>query len=442
MISPYILCDYQDRFATREYPTLSMRSTRIFPFLLAAAMALPSMIGCSNSTQPVAQNCPPPVQCPPCPPSRTCPVCPPETRPPETATPQNAPPFRRGDWNEIVGWESDDLQQAWPALLASCRAIGQQQRWQTVCVQAVALGTRPATAIIRGFFERNFTPWLATNPDGTVNGMVTGYYEPLITGSRTRSERYRWPVYGVPQDMLTIELGGIYPELKNLRLRGRLEGNKIVPYWTRAELERMGGALPAPVLLWADEPIDLFFLQIQGSGQVQLPDGSRVRIGYADQNGHPYQSIGRWLIAQGQLQPHQASMQGIKKWAHAHPARLSELLNTNPSFVFFRELTASDEGPFGSLGVPLTPERSIAVDPAAIPLGAPVFLSTTYPLSDRPLNRLMLAQDTGSAIKGVVRADFFWGFGAEAGKQAGQMRQQGQMWLLLPRGVPPAGVTP
>jgi membrane-bound lytic murein transglycosylase A len=290
---------------------------------------------------------------------------------------------------------------------------------------------------VRQFFEAHFTPWQLTNADGTTTGLVTGYYEPLIRGSRTRSQRSAWPIHGVPQDMLTIELGDLYPELKGMRLRGRLVGNKVLPYWNRQQLgERQ---VPAPVLLWADDPIELFFLQVQGSGRVQLPDGSLVRIGYADQNGHPYQSIGRWLVSQGELTLDKASMEGIKRWAQDNPQRLNELLNANPSYVFFRETPSAGGGPVGALGVPLSEGRSIAVDPRNVPLGAPVFLATTYPLSDQPLERLVMAQDTGGAIKGVVRADFFWGFGAEAGREAGKMRQQGRMWVLLPTGMKPAG---
>jgi len=192
-----------------------------------------------------------------------------------------------------------------------------------------------------------------------------------------------------------------------------------------------------------DDAVELFFLQIQGSGRVKLPDGSMVRVGYADQNGHPYQSVGRLLVERGELKLEQASMQGIQAWARANPAKLNDLLNANPSYVFFREMPVAapkngePDGPLGALGVPLSPGRSIAVDPRHVPLGAPVFLATTQPNSAAPLNRLMLAQDTGGAIRGVVRADFFWGFGAEAGNQAGRMKQSGQMWVLLPPGVAP-----
>ena len=180
-------------------------------------------------------------------------------------------------------------------------------------------------------------------------------------------------------------------------------------------------------------------MQIQGSGQVQLTDGKRVRLNYADQNGHPYRSIGRWLIERGELKADQASMQGIKSWAKANPALLAELLNSNPSLVFFRELAVEGSGPQGAMGLALTPERSLAIDPRHVPLGAPIWLATTKPNSELALTRLMLAQDTGGAIRGVVRADFYWGSGADAGSQAGKMRQQGRMWVLMPRNYhPPA----
>ena len=263
-------------------------------------------------------------------------------------------------------------------------------------------------------------------------GIHTGYYEPLISGRTVRDRRARWPVHGVPDDLVSVELASVYPELGKLRLRGRVVGDVLEPYWTRAEIMALGDAFAAPVLLWADDPIELFFLQVQGSGRVELPDGRQVRIGYADHNGHPYVSIGRWLIAQGEMTLGEASLDGIKRWARAHPERLDELLGVNPGYVFFRQLPDREGGPVGALGVGLTAGRSIAVDPRSVPLGAPVFLDTTAPASDRPLRRLVLAQDTGGAIKGGVRADYFWGFGAEAGTMAGRMRQQGRMWVLLP----------
>jgi membrane-bound lytic murein transglycosylase A len=232
-----------------------------------------------------------------------------------------------------------------------------------------------------------------------------------------------------------VDLGSIYPELKNMRLRGKLVGNKVVPYPARAELAQ-SGVLAGSELIWVDNPIDAFFLQVQGSGRVQIADTKEtVRVAYADQNGHPYRSIGRYLVDKGELTMDQASAQGIKAWLAANPKRQQELLNANPGYVFFKEEKLIDprKGPKGALGVPLTPQRSVAVDPNYIPLGAPVFLSTTQPGSNAPLQRMVVAQDTGGAIKNAVRADFFWGFGAEAGEKAGRMKQRGMLWVLLPK---------
>jgi membrane-bound lytic murein transglycosylase A len=344
---------------------------------------------------------------------------------------------RESHWDELPGWTHDDLSAAWPAFRESCRVIGRKPAWTAVCAAAQALPDTLSGQEARQFFERHFIPRQSVANDGSVQGLVTGYYEPLIYGNRTKRPETPWPIFAPPNDMLTADFAKTSPELRSMNLRGRLVGKKAVPYWTRAELEKRHaeGKLPARVLLWAADQIDLFFLQVQGSGQVELPDGSRVRIGFAEHNGHPYRSIGRWLIDRGELAFHQASMEGIRQWTRRNPHRIDELLNSNPRYVFFRELPVGEGGPIGALGVPLHAERSIAVDPAHVPLGAPVFLSTTWPLSDKPLNRLVMAQDTGGAIKGVIRADFFWGFGEEAGEQAGKMRQQGKMWVLWPKGM-------
>ncbi len=370
--------------------------------------------------------------------SAPCPQCP---APPTPAQPA-VKPMQTASWGDLPGWRDDDVISAWPAFLQSCRALAgkpQWPLWRAACEEARGRDALDAGAL-RGFFESRFSPYLLTNPDGTTHGLITGYYEPLLRGARARGNGYEFPVLGVPGDLLTIDLTDVLPDLKFMRLRGRLQGNKVVPYYSRAEIAGRDKDYADRALLWVDDAVELFFLQIQGSGRVQLPDGDTVRIGYADQNGHPYQSVGRLLVERGELKLEQAAMQGIQAWARANPAKLNELLNANPSYVFFRELAkpASDgEGPPGALGVPLAAERSIAVDPRHVPLGAPVFVSTTQPNSPAPLRRLMMAQDTGGAIRGVVRADFFWGFGAEAGKQAGRMKQQGQMWVLLPPGAAP-----
>jgi membrane-bound lytic murein transglycosylase A len=396
----------------------------------------------------------PPPECTPCQPLPPV-VTPPEAVPPVVPAPVTAPPATApgvpaplepvktparlvvARWADLPGWRQDRLDAAWPALLRSCRVLKDDARWSSACRAAVALGDSPSRAAVRAYFENGFQPWQVLNGDGSAEGLVTGYYEPLIRGSLTRSPRSAWPIHGVPDDLITVDLGEVYPELKNMRLRGRLEGNRLVPYWTRAELAAQGRQVRAPVIAWADDPVELFFLQVQGSGRIALPDGSFLRIGYADHNGHPYKSIGRWLVDQGELSLSQASMQGIQRWARTHPARLRELLDQNPAFVFFRVMPSSDDGPLGALGVPLVAERSIAVDRSAIPLGAPVFLATTEPNSATPMQRLVLAQDTGGAIKGGVRADYFWGYGDAAGALAGRMRQKGEMWVLLPKGMAP-----
>ena len=338
------------------------------------------------------------------------------------------------NWADLPGWKEDDLGAAWPAFMASCRGVASRPHgasWKRVCDLARSADGKPGHDP-RRFFETQLRPYAVQASDGNGAGLVTGYYEPLLRGSRIRTKGFEQPVRGVPDDLLTIDLSAVFPELKDKRVRGRLEGNKVVPYWSRAEIAARGDKLPSRTLLYVDDAVELFFLQVQGSGRVSLPDGTTARLNYADQNGYPYQSIGRVLVDRGELKLEEASMQGIQAWARANPGRLQELLNANPSYVFFREVPNSKEGPVGALGVPLTAERSIAVDPRSVPLGAPVFLATTRPNTSKPMNRLVLAQDTGGAIKGAVRADFFWGFGKEAGEQAGRMKQSGRMWVLLP----------
>ncbi len=338
-----------------------------------------------------------------------------------------------GTWRDLPGWGGDNPAMAWSAFLKSCGALRTQREWQQVCGLASAVPVTAATSVITKFFEQNFVPHQVINADGSDNGLVTGYYEPLLRGSRTPSARYRYPLYGAPDDLITIDLSDVYPELKNKRLRGRLIGNKIVPYHSRAAIESDGTALKGRELVWVDDVVEVFFLHIQGSGQVQFENGERMRIGYADQNGHPFKSVARVLMERGELRLGQTSMQGIKAWARKNPDKVNTYLNENPSYVFFKELPRELTGPIGTLGVPLTAERSIAVDPRVIPLGVPVYLSTTYPSSQQVLNRIVLAQDTGGAINGGVRADFFWGFGDAAGDQAGVMKQRGKMWVLLPK---------
>jgi membrane-bound lytic murein transglycosylase A len=400
---------------------------------LSAATLLAACVG--PQTLPPAPA-PAPTQCP----ALVCPGN--ETAPPSKPA---AKPLLEADWADLPGWVSDDLSPAYRAFRQSCPTLLRTDKRRALWAGVCAPTQQPAnddSATVRAWFEQHFRPWSLRNADGSANGLITGYYEPIIKGRRTTSADFRVPVFAAPDDLITVDLGELYPELRNLRLRGRLDatGRKLIPYFTRSEWSAQETRRAAKALLWTDDALDYFFLQIQGSGQVVLDDGSRLRIGYADQNGQPYKSIGKWLLDQGELAPGTASMQGIKAWAKANPKRLNELLNANPSVVFFRELPATGSGPPGALGVPLTPARSMAIDPRHIPLGAPVFLATTEPNSDAPLQRLMLAQDTGGAIRGVVRGDFYWGSGAEAGAAAGRMKQSGSTWLLLPRDKGPDDV--
>jgi peptidoglycan lytic transglycosylase A len=359
--------------------------------------------------------------CAPTPPRQDGALCPCPPPKPEAETAR----YEARAFSDLPGWSRAQLEPSLRAFIAGCA------RFKRVCEIARGLPAGDERAA-RNFFEVEFVPYALVSSVSGDAGLITGYYEPIIDGSRAPSTQYRFPVFGVPQDLIVVDL----PETRQLRLRGRLDGRRLIPYYSRGEIDARGDAFPAPVIAWSGDPVELFFLQIQGSGQVRLESGERIRVGYADQNGHPYRSLGRYLVERGEMLLEQASMQGIKAWASANPQKLQDALNQNPSYVFFRELPTTD-GPIGALNIPLHAELSLAVDRRFVPLGAPVYLATTMPLSEEPLERLMAAHDTGGAIRGVVRADFFWGTGAEAGAQAGRMRQQGKMWLLWPIGEPP-----
>jgi membrane-bound lytic murein transglycosylase A len=334
-------------------------------------------------------------------------------------------------FSDVEGWQEDDPGQVLGAFKKSCIALRWRPQWQQVCREVVTLDGMPETEV-RAFFERRFTPYELRKPDSSPVGLITGYYVPDLWGSRQPSPDYPYPLYRRPDDLLVIDLSDAYPELGNYRLRGRLEGGRVLPYWDRAGIEGDPRPLAGHELLWVEDLVELFFLHIQGSGRILFEDGSRVMVNYADQNGHPYHSVSRWLIERGIMSRDEMSMQNIRAWARNNPSQVSDLLNSNPSYIFFRELPGDAKSPPGALGVPLTAGRSVAVDRRYTPLGAPVFLATTWPNSDRPLYRLMMAQDTGGAIKGPVRADFFWGMGEDAGNEAGRMKQPLRMWVLLP----------
>ena len=325
--------------------------------------------------------------------------------------------FRAVSWQVLPGWQEDDLAQAWPAWLKSCDALRKRNseiNWRQVCAQVNSISDRDGRAI-RQYFETNFQAYeVRSTTNGSDKGLITGYYEPVMNGSLTRTATYAVPLYGLPKAW---------------------RGNKPSPGPTRAEL-MSSGLLRGAELAWVQDPVAAAFMQIQGSGKVRLEDGRVLRLGYAGTNDQPFKSFAQWLLDRKEITRSQATMQGISAWAKRNPDRVEEMLNANPRFVFFKELpsnVSADLGPTGALGVPLTSERSIAIDLKAMPLGAPVFLSTTRPLSSQTLQKLVMAQDTGKAIVGGVRADYYWGSGDSAGELAGRMKQDGRMWLLLPR---------
>lgn len=321
--------------------------------------------------------------------------------------------------------------------------------WTQFCAAARRIGNSDANSQ-RALLETRLRPWqiVLDSPDGRAprqhSGLITGYYEPVLNGSRQRGGVFQTPLYGVPDDLVSVELGELYPALQGERIRGRLQGRRVTPYPDRAQLAD-GRLLAGKEIVWVDSAVDAFFLQIQGSGRVRLQDGTTLRLAFADVNGHPYRAIGRYLVERGEMTLDEVSMPALRQWLAANPHRQAEVFNTNPSVVFFRELPLGNAslGPQGSLGVPLTAGRSLAVDPRILPLGVPVFLDSRHPGEGATLQRLMLAQDTGGAIRGALRADLFWGMGDEAGEAAGRMREDGALWLLWPADQPlPAGLAP
>lgn len=333
-------------------------------------------------------------------------------------------------WQDLPSVTDSDLVAGFQAWRNGCEKLKRDAAWAATCSAAAAVPGDPAQ--IRAFLQQNLQVYGLRSAENNANGLITGYYEPVYPGSLTRTAQAQVPVYGPPDDMIVVDLASVYPELKGKRLRGRIEGRVLKPYDTAEVINRQG--VKAPVLAWLTDPMDLQFLQIQGSGRVQLESGRQLRLGYADQNGHPYRPIGRWLVDQGQLKKEDVTMGSIHAWAQANPQRVPELLASNPSYVFFAAGPDSDEGPRGSLNVPLTAGYSVAIDRKVIPLGSLLWLSTTRP-DGSPVVRPVGAQDTGGAITGEVRADLFWGTGPEAGELAGNMKQQGQIWMLWPKGA-------
>lgn len=339
-------------------------------------------------------------------------------------------------WDTIAGWEEDNHAEAWPALVNNCRVLSKKPNWSEIClkISEIQENGQPDNLDAKQFFETWFNPHPVYARRGKTEGLITGYYEPLLFGSIEKSHRYRFPVYQQPETLLTIDLSSLYPELKGKHVRGRQEGNKIVPFYSREEIESNREILTGEELLWLDDRDAVFFLHIQGSGRVQLDTGETVGVGYSNQNGHPYVAIGRVLLDRSELNRDKISLFSIRKWLQDNPEQAEELLNQNPSYVFFVLRENLEKGPVGSLNVPLIAERSLAVDPKVVKLGTPVWLSTNVPGNpEEKYQRLVIAQDTGGAIKGSVRADLFWGHGDAAEQSAGIMKERGRMFVLLPK---------
>jgi membrane-bound lytic murein transglycosylase A len=322
------------------------------------------------------------------------------------------------DWSELPGWDSDRTSELWPALMRSCEKPPFE--WARLCSDARKAGaTLAGDAAVRSWLQQRLSPYRVESLEGATDGLATGYFEPLVEATRVAQGPFRVPLYTTPPDLATRR-----------------------PWWTRQQLDTQAAVqaqLKGRELAFVADPLDALILQIQGSGRLQItePDGTRklVRAAFAGHNDQPYKSVGKWLIEQGELKPEQASWPAIKAWARMNPRRVNELLWSNPRVVFFKEEPIADPaaGPRGAQGVPLSPGRSIAVDAQSVPYGTPVWLDTTEPLSNTPLRRVVLAQDTGTAITGAVRADYFWGWGEQAEQQAGRMKQPLRMWVLWPR---------
>lgn len=313
-------------------------------------------------------------------------------------------------FDSLTGWEQDDHLAALQTFTQTCDLLAAPE-WQGVCALAK---DQPATAAAaRTFFEMFFRPVLF----GTPPALFTGYYEPELPGALTRDPHYAWPIYRRPPGFVP---GRLWHSRAEIEQRGLLRGKGLE-------------------LAWLEDPVEVFFLHIQGSGRILLPDGKSLRVGFDGKNGHPFKSVGTELIRRGIYKAHQVSADRIKAWVRSHPAAGRALLQHNPSFVFFRVIdeVPADLGPLGAMGRSVTANRSLAVDPDFTLLGAPVWVEKA---GTEPFRRLMVAQDTGSAIKGAQRADIFYGTGLQAGKIAGKIRDGGRMVVLLP--IPLAVATP
>ena len=327
------------------------------------------------------------------------------------------------EFDDIEGFEEDNLDLALEVFQKDCRRSQRYKIFKDVCEKSKDANDA------KTFFTQNFTPYKLRAQNGKDEGVITGYYEPLLYGSLKKTKEYKYPVYKTPEDLIIVDLTKAYPGLKKYRLRGKIKGNRLIPYDTR---ELMKKKKDLEVICYVNDKVDLYFLEIQGSGKVQLDSGKIINVGFANQNGQKYKSVGKYMIKKGYIggsSGYKASMQGMKKWFKDNPKKVDEVLNINPSYVFFNQ---TKRGATGSLGTELTRRRNLAVDRKYIPLGMPVFIQTKNPLTKENISQLMVAADTGGAIKGEIRADFFWGYSKEAEQYAGRMKEKGSLIILVP----------
>jgi membrane-bound lytic murein transglycosylase A len=364
--------------------------------------------------------------------------------------PQKELVLKSSSFSSMDGWNNDDFKGFMDAYTKSCARIlkrspnekfaanpvfGTYGPWQENCRKAQSVNGND-TAAVRSFIENNFKV-MEASAGGNTKGLFTGYYESTLNGSRTKHGPYQHPLLARPDDLVMVDLGEFREELKGQRIAGRVIGGSLKPFESREQIVS-GKLKDAKPIVWLDDPHDAFFVQVQGSGVVHLDDGSTMRVGYAGQNGHVYYAIGRELVKRGIYSKEDVSMESITRWMRENPAKADELMNTNKSYVFFTEMPddGSGAGPQGGEGIKLTAQRSLAIDRSIIPYGFPVYLSADVSdLSGKPFKRLMMAQDTGGAIRGPVRGDVFWGAGAAAEAKAGPMKAQGRYWFLIPKSV-------
>ncbi len=308
----------------------------------------------------------------------------------------------------LPGWKQDSVQEAWPAFLKTCAKLRTVAPWIFVCKQATSVDGNDSNKV-RHFFEENFTPQLLSAPDGNPDALVTGYFEPIFSGQRYADDVYRFPLYNIPSDL-----------------------EKDIPYKTRKQIDGGEVIIPATVIAYLNNDLDRYLAHVQGSCKIELTDGARISAVYAGKNTQQYASIGKILVARGEIAAEKISMQAIREWAKGNPDRVNELLWSNPSYTFFVEREDTADGPPGAMNVGLTPQRSAAIDPDRVPFGYPIWMDTKLPGSSDSYQRLLMSQDKGAAIKGL-RVDIYFGSGQAAGEIAGKMKQAGRVWILVPK---------